>query len=330
MPSSMFKSTWPFHRQPQDAIPLHGHLSVKSLPVNASMALRLHEIGSEEDQARLVYVLCVCLSDKERWLSQSFKKPQDLQRWALSGVDSWGLASEFEPIRRLARSQEWERMVSTSQGRLNEILYNNISHLVSLFYSAPGIDHLYWIMIQLFFGGVLWQMIGFSSWLGLQKGPLTQYFMWVGLFFILYSSLKVANYIWQDSSNHMAEGIRNWIWGRSPRDHAQQLMAWQTSDTQPTQPHFDQTIDHLLTKAKNGTLKPLEALELSQYQKKNHLLKEDWINAQNKMKENGRTLIEQSQQKGWVLAQFEQAQLKTLLSLPPDKKPPIPQHVKRL
>ena len=47
-----------------------------------------------------VYVLATNLDLKERWLCAGFKRPNELRRWALAGYDKWGLAEEFEPMRR--------------------------------------------------------------------------------------------------------------------------------------------------------------------------------------------------------------------------------------
>jgi hypothetical protein len=288
----------------------------KSLPIGPSMVLRLHECGSEEDQARLVYVLTICLDKKERWLCSGMKKPIELMRWALAGYEKWGLAEEFEPMRRLARCEAMGQLLESAQGRVNESLSPRVGHVRAMALIPPRFDHLFWGMLLGVGLMVAWGGVCFADGAWAWKGGLGVAGLWLSCLGFCAAMLKGSVYIWQDSSSSMAEGIKALGWGRSPRESAIARLSEMggarsgESSCEPKPP------PELARKARRGQLTPLEALEVSRVAKSAKAWRDDWNRVQERLASMGQDAILDSKQPGWALARLEEMELGYQVSKP--------------
>ena len=285
--------------------------TLMNLPIGEEMALRLHECGSEEDQARLVYALSVCLDERERWICQGLKKPAELIRWALAGYDRWGLAKEFEPMRRLARCEAMRLLMQTAGGRINESLSPRVGHVWAMALIPPRFDHVYWAVFLVVSAGVAWLGSDASEWAWLTRGGWAAAGVWMGVCALFFAMLKGSVYVWQDSSSSMPEGITALGWGRAPREAAiaslssmQCAAAGEAAELRgPKNPLA------LAGKARRGALTPLEALEVSRVAKRAKAWHEDWIKIEERMAHRGGHAIAESKQPGWALARLEEMEL---------------------
>lgn len=174
------------------------------MPIGADMASRVHECGSEEDQARLVYALRSRLHARERGVCRDFLKPAGLMRW--------GLAEEFERMRRLARSEAMGRMLQLERWRVTESLSHRRGHMWAMALIRPSFVHLYWavcVSVSLCWLGAGAE--GAEGAAGVASAALAA---------LLAGLCKGFVYVWQDSSSSMPEEIMAVGWGRNPRASA--------------------------------------------------------------------------------------------------------------
>lgn len=281
------------------------------MPIDESVALRLHEVGQVEDQARLAYVLCVSLDESERWLARGFKRPQELMRWGLAGIEDWGLADEFEPMRRLARAEQWVFVADGARGRFNEVMSSRLSHVRSIGFMSPRADHVYWLMVVSALALLLWGGYEFGNWMGATKGFGAQVMSWLGGSALLALCLKSAAYVWQDSSTGLAVGMGAMVWGPKPREDALRAMSAHQTDPDASEMDVASSSEaaRLLKKAKRGDLSALEALELAQASKKAKAWREDWAATQDRWREQGKSIIKSSLEPGWAMAKLERMEL---------------------
>lgn len=281
------------------------------MPIDESVALRLHEVGQAEDHARLAYVLCVSLNERERWLARGFKRPQELMRWGLAGIEDWGLADEFEPMRRLARAEQWVSLAEGARGRFNEVMASRLSHVRSIGFMSPRTDHVYWLMVVCALALGMWGGYEFGNWMGATKGLGAQVISWLGGSALLALCLKSAAYVWQDSSTGLAAGMGAMVWGPSPREDALRAMSSHKTNREDSELEASSgpQAARLIKKAKRGDLSALEALELAQASKKAKSWRENWAAAQDRWREQGKSIIESSLEPGWAMAQLERLEL---------------------
>jgi hypothetical protein len=241
-------------------------------------------------------------------LARGFKRPQELMRWGLAGIEDWGLAAEFEPMRKLARAEQWVLIADGARGRFNEVMSARMSHVCSIGFMSPRTDHVYWMMVVCALALLLWGGYEFGNWMGATKGLAAQVISWVGGSAMLALCLKMAAYVWQDSSTGLANGIGAMVWGTSPRDDALSAMSAHHMEHEANEDEESNSLmraARLAKKAKRGDLSALEAIELAKASKKAKSWRENWTATQDRWREQGKSIIESSLESGWAMAKLE-------------------------